>query len=143
MQDPDFDGLGPGFFFVRFRTQILGGKRRSGRVGCLDGKVGEQPGLILCTQTFENAYTCDRNVAMRLHFHTSARPDRTARVERWAAVHEYETHRVPLGAVVLDAKYCEFCGCNFLRRAFSEDRYCSNCLLTILTVNGQESELIH
>jgi hypothetical protein len=59
----------------------------------------------------------------------------------------YETH-VPVGAIILDTKYCEFCGCNFLRRARSKDRYCSKCLLTILSLNGQKtanlvSELIH
>lgn len=63
-------------------------------------------------------------------------------------VHDYEAHRVPLGALILDAKYCELCGCNFLRRVQSKDRYCSGCLLTILSLNRQQggksgSELIH
>ncbi len=67
---------------------------------------------------------------------------------RCRALHEYETHRVPVGATILDAKYCELCGRNFLRRVPSDDRYCSKCLPTILTVkctNGQKSvsKLIH
>jgi ribosomal protein L37AE/L43A len=49
-------------------------------------------------------------------------------------------HRVPFGATILDAKYCELCGRNFLRRAQSDDRYCSKCLSTILTVNAQMAE---
>lgn len=59
-----------------------------------------------------------------------------------------ESHRVPFGALVLDAKYCELCGCNFLRKKQSKDRYCSQCLLTMLIVNREEdekllSQLIH
>jgi hypothetical protein len=42
-------------------------------------------------------------------------------------VHDYEIHRVPLGVLILDVKYCELCGCNFLRRV-GKDRYCSRCL---------------
>jgi len=66
----------------------------------------------------------------------------------WHGLHDYEAHRVPFGALILDAKYCEFCGCNFFRRVQSKDRYCSKCLLTILSVNRQQggklgSELIH
>ena len=53
---------------------------------------------------------------------------------------EFESHRVPLGALVLDAKYCEFCGCNFLRRKQSRDRYCPQCLLMLLTVDSEERE---
>ena len=41
---------------------------------------------------------------------------------RWQGLHEYGAHRVPVGAMILDAKYCEMCGCNFLRRARSRDR---------------------
>jgi hypothetical protein len=66
----------------------------------------------------------------------------------WNGVHDYEAHRVPIGALILDAKYCEYCGCNFLRRMQSKDRYCSKCLLTILSLTRTEagksdSELIH
>ena len=58
----------------------------------------------------------------------------------WQALHEYTSHQVPLGAVILDAKYCEFCGCNFLRRSQSPDRYCFTCLLMLGTVNPHEIE---
>jgi hypothetical protein len=85
---------------------------------------------------------------MRVHPHTSAVPGRIDPLARWQGLHEYETHRVPVGAMILDAKYCEFCGRNFLRKARSRDRYCSKCLLTVLTLNAQKreklvSELIH
>ena len=67
----------------------------------------------------------------------------------WHGLHDYETHRVPLGALILDAKYCELCGYNFLRRLRSRDRYCSKCLRMILSLNPQQggklgsSNLIH
>ena len=66
----------------------------------------------------------------------------------WQGLHDYEAHRAPLGALILDAKYCEMCGCNFLRRAQSKNRYCSKCLLTILCLNRHQGgkvrcELIH
>ncbi len=87
-------------------------------------------------------------VAMRtaLSYLSDGESDRSSRTLQ--GLHEYEIHRVPLGALVLDAKYCELCGCNFLRRAKSKDRYCSKCRLTMLTVNGEEagklvSQLIH
>jgi len=85
---------------------------------------------------------------MRLCLHSSAAPVRIDRLAHWQGLHEYEFHRVPVGAMILDAKYCEFCGRNFLRRARSKDRYCSNCLLTIPTLKAQKaekpvSELIH
>jgi hypothetical protein len=77
---------------------------------------------------------------MRVRLHTVAAAGRIDPPPRWQALHEYETHRVPVGATILDAKYCELCGRNFLRRARSDDRYCSKCLLTILTVNTQIAE---
>jgi hypothetical protein len=77
---------------------------------------------------------------MRLRFHTSAAPGQIDPLGRWQGLHEYETHRVPAGAMILDAKYCEMCGCNFLRRARSRDRYCSKCRPTILTLNAQRTE---
>ena len=85
---------------------------------------------------------------MRVRPHISAAPVRIDLLARWQGLDEYEIHRVPDGAMILDAKYCELCGRNFLRRAQSTDRYCSKCLLTILTVNAQRaekplSELIH
>jgi len=85
---------------------------------------------------------------MRLRPRISAAPGRIDALTRWQGLHEYETHRVPVGAVILDAKYCEMCGCSFLRRAQSEDRYCSQCLLTIPSLHVQEtsklaSQLIH
>jgi hypothetical protein len=55
------------------------------------------------------------------------RPDASAALgqidplARWKDQQEYDTHRVPVGAMILDAKYCEFCGCNFLRRVRSKD----------------------
>src|SRR2546425_5456391 len=45
----------------------------------------------------------------------------------WQGPYEYKSHRVPVGAMILDAKYCEMCGRNFLRRAQSKNRYCSKC----------------
>jgi len=85
---------------------------------------------------------------MRPRPHTSAAPSRNIPIGQWPGPHDYEAHRAPLGAVILDAKYCELCGCNFLRRAESKDRYCSTCLLTTLIVNGEAadkwiSQLIH
>ncbi len=85
---------------------------------------------------------------MRLRSHIAAAPGRIYPLGRWHGLHEYETHRVPVGAMILDAKYCEFCGCNFLRRARSRDRYCSRCLVAIPTLNAPHaeklvSELIH
>jgi hypothetical protein len=79
---------------------------------------------------------------MRLRPHTSAVRSWIVPVALWQGLHEYETHRVPAGAVVLDAKYCELCGCNFLRRKQSKDRYCSKCLLTVLTVNREKDEKV-
>jgi hypothetical protein len=83
---------------------------------------------------------------MRLRPHASAA--RIASVGRWEGLHEYGSHTVPVGAMILDAKYCELCVCNFLRRIRSKSRYCSKCLPTILTLNAQKaeklvSELIH
>jgi len=77
---------------------------------------------------------------MRLRPHTLAAPGRIDALARWQGLHEYATHRVPVGAMILDAKYCEMCGCNFLRRGRSKDRYCSKCLLTIPTLNAQKAE---
>jgi hypothetical protein len=87
-------------------------------------------------------------VPMRPRLHISAAPGRIDPLGRWHGLGEYETHRVPVGAMILDAKYCEMCGCNFLRRARSKDRYCSKCRPTILMLNAQRaeksaSELIH
>ena len=87
-------------------------------------------------------------MVMRLRLQTSAVPGRIDPLARWRGLHEYETHRVPVGAMILDAKYCEMRGRNFLRSARSKDRYCSKCLLTVLTLNAQRtekpmSELIH
>ena len=58
----------------------------------------------------------------------------------WPGLGEYDNHRVPLGALILDAKYCELCGCNFLRRKQSSDRYCCGCLLTLLIASREEEE---
>ena len=85
---------------------------------------------------------------MRAHPHSTAERWRIVPIAHWQGMHEFESHRVPFGAVVLDAKYCEFCGCNFLRRKQLKDKYCSTCLLTMLTVNQEEeekllSQLIH
>jgi hypothetical protein len=84
---------------------------------------------------------------MRLPAHTSAVPGRIDPLARWQGLHEYETHRVPVGAMILDAKYWEFCGGNFFRRAQSKDRYCSKCRPTILSlpqkVERAMSQLIH
>ncbi len=84
---------------------------------------------------------------MRPRPHSPTEPGRVDPRARWQGLHEYETHRVPFGAMILDAKYCEFCGRNFLRRARSKNRYCSKCLLTFPTLNAPEtekvSELIH
>jgi len=80
--------------------------------------------------------------------HTSAAPGRMDRLGRWQGLHEYVSHTVPLGAKILDAKYCEWCGCNFLREAKSANRYCSKCWPLILTLNQRKgeqlvSQLIH
>jgi len=77
---------------------------------------------------------------MGMLHHFSAARSRIVPVAHWQGLDEYESHRVPLGALILDAKYCELCGCNFLRRKQSKDRYCARCLLTILTVNREEDE---
>ena len=77
---------------------------------------------------------------MRLRPHTLAAPGWIEPHARWHGLGEYETHRVPVGAMILDAKYCEFCGCNFLRRAQSKGRYCSKCLLAIPTLNARKAE---
>jgi hypothetical protein len=87
-------------------------------------------------------------VAIRLRPRISAAPGRNDPFLRWHGLREYETHRIPVGAMILDAKYCEWCGCNFLRQAQSETRYCFRCLLTIpaLNVQGSQklaSQLIH
>jgi hypothetical protein len=50
---------------------------------------------------------------MRVHPYTSAGPGRIDPLARWQGLREYETHRVPVGAMILDAKYCELCGCTF------------------------------
>lgn len=85
---------------------------------------------------------------MRVRSHIAVASGRSASVGHWQGRHEYETHRFPVGAMILDVKYCEFCGRNFLRRTQSKDRYCSKCLLTTLSLPVQEtqkrvSELIH
>jgi hypothetical protein len=85
---------------------------------------------------------------MGVRLHTAAVPGRLDLLDRWQGLHEYETHRVPVSAMILDAKYCEFCGRNFLRKARSKDRYCSNCRHTILALNAQKikkpkPQLIH
>jgi len=85
---------------------------------------------------------------MRVRLQTSAAPSRIDPLARWLGLHEYETHRVSVGALTLDAKYCELCGCNFLRIVRSKNRYCSKCLPTILALNTQKvekpvSQLIH
>ena len=36
-------------------------------------------------------------------------------------------HRVPQGAQVVESKYCQACGNNFLRAAGSQDKYCRRC----------------
>jgi hypothetical protein len=82
---------------------------------------------------------------LRSRIATSGRSDPLA---RWQGLREYEAHEVPAGARILDSKYCEWCGCNFLREAKSADRYCSKCWPAILTLNAQKaqkraSELIH
>jgi len=84
---------------------------------------------------------------MRLR-HRTTTPGRSDPLARWQGLSEYETHRVPAGAKILDAKYCEWCGCNFLREAKSASRYCSKCWPLILTLNARQvqklaSQLIH
>jgi hypothetical protein len=79
-------------------------------------------------------------VAIRLRPRISAAPGGSEPLPRWQRPHEYETHRVPKGAMILDAKYCEWCGCNFLRKAQSQTRYCSQCLLTVPSLNVQGSQ---
>lgn len=84
---------------------------------------------------------------MRLRSHT-ATPGRSDPLARSQGLREYKTHRVPAGAKILDAKYCEWCGCNFLREAKSASRYCSKCWPLILTLNARQvqklaSQLIH
>ena len=76
---------------------------------------------------------------MRLPSHTTtpAQSDSSARRQ---GLREYETHRVPAGAKVLDAKYCEWCGCNFLREAMSTYRYCSECWPLVHTQNARQAE---
>ncbi len=85
---------------------------------------------------------------MRLRSNTSAAPGRTDPIGRWQGLHEYESHTAPLGAMILDTKYCELCGRNFLHKARSKNRYCSKCWPTILTSNARKgeqlaSQLIH
>jgi hypothetical protein len=85
---------------------------------------------------------------MGVRLHTAAVPGRLDPLEPWHGLHEYEVHRVPVGAMILDAKYCELCGCTFLRNAKSKNRYCSNCRHTILALNAQrikkrKPQLIH
>jgi hypothetical protein len=77
---------------------------------------------------------------MRLRPHASAAPGRIGSLAGWQGLHEYETHRVPFGAMILDAKYCELCGRNFLRKARSKTRYCSKCLPTNFTLDAQRAE---
>jgi len=84
---------------------------------------------------------------MRLRSHT-ATPGRSYLIARRHGLRDYETNRVPAGAKILDAKYCEWCGCNFLREAKSASRYCSKCWPLILTLNARKaqkvaSQLIH
>jgi hypothetical protein len=84
---------------------------------------------------------------MRLRSHTAI-PVRSDPLARWHGLWEYETHRVPTVATILDAKYCEWCGCNFLREAKSANRYCWNRWPLILTRNARKvetstSRLIH
>jgi len=50
---------------------------------------------------------------MRLRLHTVAAAGRIDPPRHWRALHEYETHRVPVGATILDAKYCECAGATF------------------------------
>jgi hypothetical protein len=52
---------------------------------------------------------------MRLRSHTAI-PVRSDLLARWHGLWEYETHRVPAGATILEAKYCEWCGCNFFAK---------------------------
>jgi len=87
-------------------------------------------------------------MAIRLRPRVSAAPGGSDSLVRWQGLREYETHRVPAGTMILDAKYCEWCGCNFLRIAQSQTRYCFQCLLTIPALNVQgsqklSSQLIH
>ena len=75
-------------------------------------------------------------------------PGRSEQVAHWQGRRDYESHRVPFGAMILDAKYCEWCGGNFLREAQSTTRYCSQCSLTIPSLNVPcshklASQLIH
>lgn len=84
---------------------------------------------------------------MRLRPYTATHA-RTDPIARWQGLHEYEIHRIPAGAKILYAKYCEWCGCNFLREAKSANRYCSKCWPMILTLNARKakklaSQLIH
>jgi hypothetical protein len=112
----------------------------------ISGAEGPYPSLRAVTA---NAYTYGRQVySVRLGPHTSAAPSRIDRLAPWHGLHEYETHRVPVGVLTLDAKYCELCGCNFLRIVRSKNRYCSKCLPKILALNAQKvekpvSHLIH
>jgi hypothetical protein len=85
---------------------------------------------------------------MKLHSHSSAPRSRIVPLAHWQDLQKYENHRVPLDALILDAKYCELCGRNFLGRKQSRDRYCSGCLLAFLTSNREEdaklpSNLVH
>jgi hypothetical protein len=75
---------------------------------------------------------------MRLRSHTATRGRNIALWHK--GLLEYETHRVPAGAKILDAKYCEWCGCNFLRETKSPNRYCSKCWPLILTLNTRKAE---
>lgn len=77
---------------------------------------------------------------MKLPPHTSVAPGRIDPIGRWQGLHEYESHTVPLGAMIVDTKYCELCGRNFLRKAQSKNRYCSKCRLTILAVKAHAAE---
>jgi len=57
----------------------------------------------------------------------------------WRPPLEYETLEVPLGVEIMDAKYCEWCGRNFLRQAQSAVKYCPTCLPTILAANRDKA----
>lgn len=85
---------------------------------------------------------------MRVHPHSSAAQCRLVSIAQWQRQPGLEGHRVPFGALVLDAKYCELCGGNFLRRKQSKDKYCSQCLLRLHILDQEEdkkllSRLIH
>ena len=87
-------------------------------------------------------------MAIRLRSRISTAAGRNDALARWRVLRDYETHTVPVGAMILDTKYCELCGCNFLRRATSQSRYCSNCWPTISALNARKavklpSQLIH